>query len=196
MAPLVSQAAADAQAPADQVRSAVWGPVTTVLWTVLIAAVSLVAGVFGLLLYLNWVRDVSDRTTAEAVINEFRFDRTFSSFSHIATLLVCLPLIIGIVKLKRGSVLSDYLGLKWPPLKEALRWSLITLCYGLLFQAISFIWQPPPSEYMVKAYVGSASPRWLFWLATIIAAPIYEEICFRGFLFKGLAASRLRWSGA
>lgn len=48
---------------------------------------------------------------------------------------------------------------------------------------------------MLKAY-GSASPRWLLWLAVNIGAPIFEEISFRGFLFKGLAASRLRWQGA
>lgn len=48
---------------------------------------------------------------------------------------------------------------------------------------------------MLKAY-GSASPRWLIWVAVLIAAPIFEEVCFRGFLFKGLAASRLRWQGA
>src|SRR5688572_17119295 len=196
MDPRVSQTAADVQTPATQVHSAVWGPVATVLWGVLIAVVCLVTHVASLILYLTLVRGVSDRVAAEAVVNEVRFDRTFSAFFTFEALLVTVPLIIGIVKLKPGANVNDYLGLKWPPLKEALRWSIITLCYCVLFQTISLIWEPPPSEYMVKAYFGSAFPRWLFWLATIIAAPIYEEICYRGFLLKGLAASRLHWSGA
>lgn len=191
-----SQTAADSQPPAAQGSPRIWGPVATVLWGVLIAFVTLVTHVSSLVLYLTVVRGVSDRFTAEAVVNEVRFDRTFSSFFHFATLLVTVPLIIGIVKLKRGSKVNDYLGFKWPPLKEALRWSLITLSYCVLFQTISLIWEPPLSEYMVKAYYGSAFPRWLSWLATIVAVPIYEEICYRGFLLKGLAASRLRWSGA
>jgi membrane protease YdiL (CAAX protease family) len=33
-------------------------------------------------------------------------------------------------------------------------------------------------------------------VAIVVGAPIFEEIAFRGFLFKGLAASRLRWFGA
>jgi CAAX protease family protein len=44
--------------------------------------------------------------------------------------------------------------------------------------------------------VVSTNPRWVLWLAGAVAAPITEEIFFRGFLFKGLAASRLRWYGA
>ena len=196
MEPLDSQTAPDDQEPVAPVRPAIWGPVATVLWGVLIAVVTVVTHLFSLFLYLTWVRGVPDRITAEAVINEVRFDRTFSWVFHIATLFVAVPLIIGIVKLKRGSKVNDYLGLYWPPLKETLRWSIVTLCYCLLFQTISLIWEPPPSEYMEKAHYGSAFPRWLSWLATIIAVPIYEEICYRGFLLKGLAASRLRWSGA
>ncbi len=42
----------------------------------------------------------------------------------------------------------------------------------------------------------SANPRWVLWLAVAVAAPIFEETFFRGFLFAGLAASRLHWYGA
>jgi membrane protease YdiL (CAAX protease family) len=195
MDPLVSQSAVEVPKPVAQVTPPVWGLVPTVLWSLLLAAVSLGTGLLSLIFYLN-LAGISDMVAAEGLVNELLHDRTFSSYSRIADLLVSVPLIIGIVKLRRGSNVNDYLGLKAPPLKEALRWSLITLCFCVLFQAFAFIWQPPPSEYMEHAYYGNAAPPWLYLLATIIAAPIYEEIFFRGFLFKGLAASRLRWSGA
>jgi len=36
----------------------------------------------------------------------------------------------------------------------------------------------------------------LLWVAVIVAAPVSEEVFFRGFLFRGLAESRMRPWGA
>jgi membrane protease YdiL (CAAX protease family) len=48
---------------------------------------------------------------------------------------------------------------------------------------------------MVRAY-ATAEYRSLFFVAIVIAAPLVEELFFRGFLFAGLADSRLgvRWT--
>ena len=195
MDPLASPTAVEPQAPAVQNNPPVWGAVTTLLWSVLIAIVFVVVQVFMTGIYiLVTFGDPGDKI--RAVLRDLHFDGAFLSLCTFATLLVCTPLILGIAKLKRGSKLKDYLGLRWPPLKQVLRWSLITLGVCLLADGISLLlWRPLVPEFMLKAY-GSASPRWVLWLALVIAAPIFEEICFRGFMFKGLAASRLRWFGA
>jgi membrane protease YdiL (CAAX protease family) len=173
----------------------VWGTVATILWSVVIAIIALVGQVLVTGIYLlSTIGNPGDKL--ETALRSFESNGTYLSFCTFADLVVCVPLILGIVKLKRGANLNDYLGLKWPPLKEVLRWSLITLCFCLLLDAIFLLLrQPIVPEFMLKAY-SSASPRWVLWLAVNIGAPIYEEICFRGFLFKGLAASRLRWQGA
>ena len=44
-------------------------------------------------------------------------------------------------------------------------------------------------------YASIGSP-WILWLAVIVAAPLFEELFFRGFIIKGLAESRVRWPGA
>jgi len=36
----------------------------------------------------------------------------------------------------------------------------------------------------------------IMWFATLIAGPIFEELLFRGFMFKGLTDSFLGWKGA
>ena len=41
----------------------------------------------------------------------------------------------------------------------------------------------------------TANPAWLFWGALIVAAPLFEELFFRGFLFKGLETSFLGTAG-
>jgi hypothetical protein len=36
---------------------------------------------------------------------------------------------------------------------------------------------------------------WLFWIAAVLAAPLFEEVMFRGFLFRGFRASFLGTGG-
>jgi len=173
----------------------VWGPVATLAWSVLIAIAFLFVELVVMLIFSFPMRQLP-REKAEVAFMNLRFDGTFLSVCAFATLLVCVPLIIGLVKLKRGSNLKDYLGLRPPPLKQVLRWSLITLGFCLLSDAILLLLGVSiVTEFMLAAY-ASASPRWVAWLAFVIAAPIFEEICFRGFIFKGIAASRLGGLGA
>ena len=44
--------------------------------------------------------------------------------------------------------------------------------------------------FMTESY-RTAGVLPLFWLAIVVAAPLFEELFFRGFVFAGLAASRL-----
>jgi hypothetical protein len=50
-------------------------------------------------------------------------------------------------------------------------------------------------DFMVDAY-ATAYFAPLFWLAIIVAAPLFEEVFFRGFLFEGFQHSRLGPLGA
>ncbi len=45
------------------------------------------------------------------------------------------------------------------------------------------------------AVVRASGTLWLLLLAVLVAAPIGEELLFRGFLLRGWAASRLRAPG-
>jgi len=187
--------AADSQPISDQNRSAVWGPGATLLWTVVIALVFLVVQVLVATIYAIVTLRHLSRAEAEAALRGLPFDATFLFCCTFAGLLVCVPLIVGIVKLKRGSKPTDYLGLNLPRLRQLLRWSLIlSVVSGLIGLTSSLLRQPTP-EFMLKVY-GSADSPWLLWLAVAVDAPVFEEICFRGFIFKGLAESRLRWYGA
>jgi len=54
--------------------------------------------------------------------------------------------------------------------------------------------RPMPS-WMVDSY-KTAGVLPLFWFTLVIAAPIFEELLFRGFLFEGLRYSRIGNLGA
>jgi uncharacterized protein len=54
----------------------------------------------------------------------------------------------------------------------------------------------PP--FVVDAYKSSrdSGTLWLLVIALVVAAPLTEEVVFRGFMYRGLAASRLGEAGA
>ena len=145
-----------------------WGPFGTLAWSVLIAIVFLVTQLFILLIYFFPTRGLP-REEAKAAFMNLRFDGIFLSVCTFATLLVCTPLIMGIVKLKRGSNLKDYLALRRSSLRQLLRWSLFI---RLLFaeRCDRLLAGCPYADFMLKAY-WTASPRWLLWLAPFFAAP-------------------------
>jgi hypothetical protein len=122
-------------------------------------------------------------------------DGLFLSLATFCTTLVCSAAIIGIVKLKRGSKLKHYLGLIRPNGTQLLRWAVVTMGFCMAFGLISVLLKRPMPEFMTKTYASIGSP-WILWLAVIVAAPLFEELFFRGFVIKGLAESRLGWQGA
>ena len=54
----------------------------------------------------------------------------------------------------------------------------------------------PP--FVVDAYrsARNSGTIWILAIALVVAAPLAEEIVFRGFMFRGLAASRVGMAGA
>jgi membrane protease YdiL (CAAX protease family) len=167
------------------------------LWTVVIGIAFLVVQTVAVVFYIAFtMRPLPPRDKMQDALGSLQFDGRLMAVCSFATLLVCVPVIIGIVKLKRGSVLKSYLGFTLPSFRQVWRWSLATVAVCLLADGIlSLFHQAAVSDFMLKTYTGT-SQRWILWLALVVAAPVFEEICFRGFIFKGLAASRLRWQGA
>jgi membrane protease YdiL (CAAX protease family) len=177
--------------------SSVWGLLGTLLWTVLIGGVFLFGQILATAFYIVFTMgQPPPRDKLHDTLVAVQFDGRLVAFCTFVTALICVPLILGIVKLKRGTKLKEYLGLTLPSARQFWGWSLFTVAICLLMDGVLFLLhQPTVTEFMLKTYV-SASPRSLLWLALAVGAPVFEETCFRGFIFKGLAASRLRWQGA
>jgi membrane protease YdiL (CAAX protease family) len=58
--------------------------------------------------------------------------------------------------------------------------------------------RPIVPPFVMDAYRSArdSGTIWLFGIALVVAAPLAEEIVFRGFMFRGLAASRVGVAGA
>jgi uncharacterized protein len=123
-------------------------------------------------------------------------DGDLLSAATIASAVICGGLILIIVKVRHGASIAEYLALK-PVSKKAVI-TMLAITAGFLvisFAASYFMPETPDSDYTTGAY-NNASLKPLFWIATVIFAPIFEEIFMRGFLFIGFRQSRIGPVGA
>ncbi|MEB3232415.1 MAG: CPBP family intramembrane glutamic endopeptidase [Leptolyngbyaceae bacterium] len=115
----------------------------------------------------------------------------------VATLVstpVCMGAIAFLIQARQASV-KRYLELHRPDWRSLLLWCLITLglIYGLEYLK-SFV-DRLPSSFTEEIY-NTAQFLPLLYLAVAVAAPLFEEFFFRGFLLQGLSHSRVGPWGA
>jgi membrane protease YdiL (CAAX protease family) len=91
---------------------------------------------------------------------------------------------------------GEYLGLIGISLKQLGIWLLIAVIYLVLMDTCTYLLERPIVPDFMDKVVESARFPWLLYFAFIVAAPVFEELFFRGFLFKGLCNSRLKSIGA
>ncbi len=171
-----------------------WQLLGTALWGVaLLAAFFLVQTAVTALVILGAKPEMSEAEFAHALAAAGR-DGAILSRATVASAVVCSLLLFGMVKLKRGATLARYLALRPVALPVLARW--LGLMLLLLAASDTLTWlmgRPIVPPFVMQAY-ATADPPWLAWFAFVVAAPVFEELFFRGFLFQGLA--RLGGAGA
>lgn len=110
------------------------------------------------------------------------------------------PVVVGLtwffVRMRKGITAQDYLALRWLPPPPLFRWCVLLL--GLVVASDAFTSLMDRSivpDIMVEVHRTSQFVP-LLWLALIVAAPVAEEVLFRGFVFAGVAHSALGLIGA
>lgn len=166
-----------------------WKVMGTLLWGLLIFVIFNVAQAITMALWLQAQgRPVAD--IAQALL-----EGDLLSVAIMGGFVACLFMTYIAIKFKEGSNVNDYLALRLFDFNTLPKWILGLILIWIL---AGFILASMPdnqnSAFMLEIY-QSAKSRWLLYLAAVIAAPIYEEVFFRGFLFKGLRSSRLGASG-
>lgn len=117
------------------------------------------------------------------------------SWAFVLSLPMMLFACAAAVLARRGPSLADYLALKPIPARALAGWILLMGVTVLaLSSANDHLGRPAPE--FVQAFYQSAGYLPLCWAAVGVCAPLAEELLFRGFLFAGLAASKLGQAGA
>ena len=168
-----------------------WGPWGTLAWGVFVGAMFFALQIGTVLALARFPAPGAGEDEMVRFFESASANGTLFSLATFVTTVVCCPLIAGIIKLKKGSQLQDYLALQRVERRTALRWLGALAVVLVLSDLLTLALGRPIVPDVMKTLYESAEPAWLFWAALIVAAPLFEEVFFRGFLFKGLQASRL-----
>ena len=180
---------------AEPVRPRPWG-----FW----ATMAFSLGVIVLLFVLQMI------VTIGFVVIEYAANRNFGAddFMRLATngllfslatwvsMPLCLAMVVLLIKLRRQLSVRQYLSLNRLPVRTYLIWTAIMLVLVIVSDGARWILgESVVPEVMIEAYRTAVVPP-LLWGAIIIAAPVFEELFFRGFFFRGIQQSRLGNVGA
>jgi CAAX protease family protein len=157
-----------------------WGLTMTTVWIVVSVIVMMIATVIAIFVLFPDTPMDSPDLAKEA--------RAFGLLSCVAAIAVVAVLIVA-ARL-RGWRARDYLGLHWPGRHEAMVGAAAALGFVLAFDAFTYlIGKDVVTPFQIDLYQSAAasSSLLLMWATLVIAAPVGEEIVFRGFLYRGWA---------
>lgn len=165
---------------------------------------------FGILAILAWVAvqwlaavvvmgflDVSAQSSA-AEIKAAASHGIMIAAATIGALPAALAVLAFAVR-RRGCEFADYLGLRWPARSDVVLGLLILAVVMPLGDLASWVTgRDIVPAYFLEAYKTARATHTVvvFLLAVIVAAPLMEELLFRGFLLPGYAVSKLGPIGA
>lgn len=188
------ETAPEAPAPTPP-RSAVWGPWPSLGLTLLVTGVYAV----GQLMVASVLLAV-EAAWEGAGGGSFAPGGLAANPGLLTVVAVCAaaPVATALVLLLaalRGPVIR-YLALVRPRWKAILPWTAAVAGFLWAYDVVgSRLGRPPVPDFMLEIY-KTAGPMAPLWLALVVMAPLIEETLFRGFLIRGLAASRLGAAGA
>lgn len=116
-------------------------------------------------------------------------------FINTCVFALLAPMSAGL-SMMRGYTASEYLNLKWPTWKQT---AVGVASIGLIFLAATLL--VPDDATQASDRVMRKVLQWdgvlpFTLFAVLVLAPVWEEIFFRGFIYKGIEVSALKWPGA
>jgi len=180
-------------------RAAHWGFWGTLVWGAVIAIIFVALQIVtfaGVVLSRHDDLGRLSRSELEQVFSSTANDGVAISLMAFITTVVCGGLVVGVIKLKKGSILREYLCIKPVSLATIGRWlGLLLGLVAVLDTTTVVLGRSVVSEFGSMSY-ATASPVWMLWAAFVIAGPLFEELFFRGFLLRGFEASFMGPIGA
>lgn len=129
------------------------------------------------------------------IINKYVYNGDALSFSEIPAALIGTGFILLLASMRKPLTTRNYLMLHMPTLKSLSLWLGIMLVFIIFLETSNQILHREIPEFMQSIY-ATTSYFPLLLLAVVVAAPVFEELLFRGFFFEGLQRSPVGKIGA
>lgn len=180
------------QALQSNQNHAVWGLAGTLVWSFVISIFFVITQAIVMVIWMAFVLKSGD----ESLMNEIEYDGLMLSISTFATLIICTLIMFLAIKIKKNSDIKDYLGLKTIDFKTIKFWFLVIVVFLIVTDILTYLMSKPMvPDFMVSIY-ETTNYKWFLFLALVVAAPLFEELFFRGFLISGLSSTFLKPIGA
>lgn len=184
------------QDPSSTSDVVTWKSVGTILWGLCISLIFVVVQVITILVYVFRTQPGLNQENIGQLLESTASDGQAIAISIFASTLICVPLVLAAVKLKKHSRIREYLALKAVSLRTFAPWLGVLILFIAASDATSAILGRPIVPEFMRLTYSSADPVWMLWIAFVAAAPMFEEVFFRGFLYGGLSTSAIGPIGA
>ena len=123
-------------------------------------------------------------------------DADIISVTAWAATLVAVPLILLFAKRQALTTPADLLGCKAATARQTFFWLGGLLLFVAASDGLTLLLGREVVPQSMRDIYASADVPILLWSTLIIAAPLFEELLFRGLMFQGLLETRLKFVGA
>ena len=172
-----------------------WSPWATVGWTLVVAAVFVAVQIA---VMVAWVL-AGARGPEQLELEPARAALVSGDLFAVATLAtaaVCVPLVWALTVFKARGEAARALALTAPDGRSLTAWLAATVVLVVASDLLTVaLGRPIVPEFMTELVRATAVPA-LLWPAIALAAPLFEELLVRGFLFEGLRRGPLGAAGA
>ena len=177
-----------------------WGVFATIGFSVIILMVfiGIQTGIIVALAYSS-ISDLFDKNPDTTLlvneINRLASNGDAISYALIPSAMAGALFVLLFTKIRKHISIKEYLGLHIPTIKQVLLWIGVLVLFFAFMEALNVLIDRPMPVWMIDTY-KSAENRPLLWITLVIAAPLFEELLFRGFMLEGLRHSKLGDLGA
>lgn len=173
-----------------------WGPWATIGFGLLIAVAFMLVQLIVAFSYLVARFGRAPNADASTMAATVATDGLLLALATLATAVVCTGLVVVFARARHAGSARQYLKLTPVSRGTLLRWLgaiiLLAVAWDLMTSSLG---RPVIPPFLRATYTTAGIPV-LYWIALVVAAPVFEELFFRGFLLTGLRHSRLGASGA
>lgn len=148
-----------------------------------------------LITYGLYIDESSSSANFEDIITMLAYNGDAISFAEIPAALTGAFLVLFFTKLRRPDSVASFLELTTPPIKVVVKWLVIMLIVIGLMEVGYIVFERNTPDFMTQLY-SSTKNLPLLWIAVIVAAPIFEELLFRGYILEGIKQTAVGVNGA
>lgn len=171
-----------------------YGLTGTVILSLTVLFVFLFSQVLSVLLFAPFFLPNEANLSLDNQILQGTQNGTIISLTALVTLLCVWLCIFFTIKFKKGNV-KQFLAIKGFGFKDFLGFGVALVLLNVVINGITVWLDREPMLFMDELAI-SANPLWLLIVAIVVIVPIYEEWIFRGFIWSGLASSKIGIWGA